>query len=263
MFGLIGWHPLIVPLISLKPFIFSPQLFRNIFLCADDQFYFFLKKAFYKWLCWQIIHLIICSFLLFTKFSISLPLMRYNALLQFPVHYKNTSYWSSSSSSSTSSINILYFQVTSLCHRSVLKSPRLDRTMLTRYWFQMNIDDPSTHDLYYSQFPDRCVWDVNRKPWSGRKKRLQFHLAAGPGASYIFLECFWTVLKGQQGLKTLYRKVSGIVDYASFQHTIIKAIGLMLLNGLMLFMKPLRLLQLFMAHNNQSNKIRWNSLMTN
>lgn len=119
-------------------------------------------------------------------------------LLQFPVHYKNTSYWSSSSSSSTSSINILYFQVTSLCHQSVLKSPRLDRTMLPR-WFQMNTDDPSTHDLYYSQFPNRYVWDVNKKNMVWKEKKASISSCCR-GASYIFLECFWTVLKGQQGL---------------------------------------------------------------
>jgi len=47
----------------------------------------------------------------------------------------------------------------------------------------MNIDDPSTHDLYYSQFPDRYVWeDVNKKPWSGRKKKASISSCCRAGS---------------------------------------------------------------------------------
>ena len=35
----------------------------------------------------------------------------------------------------------------------------------------MNTDDPSTHDLYYSQFPNRYVWDVNKKNMVWKEKK--------------------------------------------------------------------------------------------
>jgi len=39
---------------------------------------------------------------------------------------------------------------------SALRRPGFDWTMLTE-WFQMNINDPSAYDLYYSQFPNKYV----------------------------------------------------------------------------------------------------------
>ena len=98
--------------------------------------------------------------------------------------------------------------------------------MLTE-WFECNKKDSDARELYYSEFPNKYVWDFGQKEWVVRSRgfslgRITYvHPAAG---ELYFLRLLLNHVKGSTSFADL-KKVGGIV-YPTFQLAC-KAYGLL------------------------------------
>ncbi|XP_034918726.1 uncharacterized protein [Populus alba] len=61
-----------------------------------------------------------------------------------------------------------FFQVINP-YRQFLGRPGINKTMLTE-WFERNRVDVDARDLFYSQFPNKYVWDARQKEWIVRSR---------------------------------------------------------------------------------------------
>ncbi|PNT11530.2 hypothetical protein POPTR_011G042150v4 [Populus trichocarpa] len=129
-------------------------------------------------------------------------------LLQFPIHSRNPAV-ERLQIHLPMQHSVVFFGNQNLS--SVLRKNGLNKTMLTG-WFDQNKEDVEATQLYYSQFPNKYVWDARQKEWIYRTRgfslgRITYvHPAAGEFFEYL-------------------RCVSGIV-YPTFQLAC-KALGLL------------------------------------
>ncbi|XP_073266985.1 uncharacterized protein [Populus alba] len=109
---------------------------------------------------------------------------------------------------------------------SVLGRPGINKTMLTE-WFERNRVDVDARDLFYSQFPNKYVWDARQKEWIVRSRgfclgRIVYvHPAAG---ELYFLRMLLNHVKGAKSFEDL-RQISGTI-FPTFQLAC-KALGLL------------------------------------
>ncbi|XP_073265278.1 uncharacterized protein [Populus alba] len=109
---------------------------------------------------------------------------------------------------------------------SVLGRPGINKTMLTE-WFERNRVDVDARDLFYSQFPNKYVWDARQKEWIVRSRgfclgRIVYvHPAAG---ELYFLRMLLNHVKGAKNFEDL-RQISSTI-FPTFQLAC-KALGLL------------------------------------
>uniref|UniRef100_A0A6N2KK71 ATP-dependent DNA helicase n=1 Tax=Salix viminalis TaxID=40686 RepID=A0A6N2KK71_SALVM len=88
--------------------------------------------------------------------------------------------------------------------QSVLRRPGIRKTMLTE-WFEYNKKNSDARELYYSEFPNKYVWDFGQKEWIVRSKGLSLgriayvHPAAG---ELYFLDMVFADLDIRECLST-------------------------------------------------------------
>ena len=144
-------------------------------------------------------------------------------LLQFPIHSRNPAV-ERLQIHLPMQHSVVFFGNQNLS--SVLRKNGLNKTMLTG-WFDQNKEDVEATQLYYSQFPNKYVWDARQKEWIYRTRgfslgRITYvHPAAG---ELYFLKMLLNHVKGATSFEYL-RCVSGIV-YPTFQLAC-KALGLL------------------------------------